>query len=446
MNEFTLRFIPMLAGTMSCVLIFYIVKQMSTIQNAFLSFILVTCSNFYIYLSDEARCYSLFGFLVLLNLYVLIRWLILPKKIFFVLFLITLFFMAQIHYYSVFWIFALIIGFILLFRVRITKRIFISTAITLLISYSILLPLFLNQSTHEIGNIREGLTSRWFEGIFYTPVKILLNAFIYKIKSIGEISNKELIGIFTISSILLLSVIIFIKNLISKKFSSLQLFVLTAFILAFLFHISVGAFLPTVHPRYIAHFLILLFPFILMQLNHSRFLCTGVFISILLLNILASVNFFSISIHYIEPYREIAALIEKNNADKNLRNQPVISNFMNSHALAFYLKKESYTLFGIPTYSDIDMAFQPYRFQLFNNTLFGALYSISYFPKSDVITTKQLYNNLKQGYVVLKIQNNLKTNQYLSELPAYFKPLKTYKTNQGDIVVYFWSQNRIATN
>ncbi len=47
MNEFTLRFMPMIFGTLSCVLIFYLVKKISNFRNALLAFILVSVLQFF---------------------------------------------------------------------------------------------------------------------------------------------------------------------------------------------------------------------------------------------------------------------------------------------------------------------------------------------------------------------------------------------------------------
>jgi hypothetical protein len=439
MNEFTLRLIPMICGTLSCVLIFYIVKRISTIENAFLSFLLTVCSNFFMYLSNEARCYSLFGFLVLLNLFIIIKWWDTQKKIFVLFFIISLFCLTQVHYYAVFWVVSLCISGFLFLRSKINGKIVLSIFGVFCVSYSILLPLFLSQSSNEVGEVREALTSKWFEGIFYTPVKVLINAYLYKIYSISQLTPRDYVGIILSLLIVFFSLFLFIKKLKNKEFTELKQFVFISFIVGFFLHTLVGSLIPTIHPRYMSHFLILLFPFIVTQLSTYRFVKYSAVVLLLLFNFFAAFNYYGKNVYYIEPYREIVSTIRNYNADNSLSNQPVISNLMDAYSISFYFKDSSQLFYSVPSYKNLDSIFTPYKFLLFGNTYYTEYLKIHFFALTKPISFRQIASQYHSGFIILRPDNQ--QSDYLQEFSTEFKAvrhIKTFVTNQGKLLLLKW--------
>jgi len=320
----------------------------------------------------------------------------------------------------------------------------ILVGIVLTLSYAILIPLFINQSSHEVGSIRENLTSKWIEGIIYSPVKIALSAYLYKIRTIDQLTLRDLAGIVTVLCIIAVSAFLFIKKSFTKKMPFLQLLVFTPALIAFFLHAAVGSIVPTIHPRYMAHFLILLFPFMIIQFDRFKKLKVITIALLLIFNSLAAVNYYNKSIYYIEPYREIADVIKSCEAEKKLSQLSVITDFMNAHALAFYLKEKKYTFYGIPSYLHFDQKFEPYKFSLFGNTLYSDLYKHNFFPKSDSLSTRKIITENKNGFLIIKVFNEEQFSMYYKKFNDILKEctiLKKFPTNQGDLVVVWWKNS-----
>lgn len=72
-SEFSLRFLSAVFSILSIVLFYRIAKMLFSVKVALLAAAILATSRFHVDLAQEARCYALMGFLVLLSMYFLIR-------------------------------------------------------------------------------------------------------------------------------------------------------------------------------------------------------------------------------------------------------------------------------------------------------------------------------------------------------------------------------------
>jgi uncharacterized protein with PQ loop repeat len=302
-----------------------------------------------------------------------------------------------------------------------------------------LLSLFLSQSSNEVGTIRDALTSKWFEGIFYTPVKVLINAYLYKIHSISQLTPYDFVGVILSLLIVFFSLLLFIRKVKNKEFTGIELFVFVSIILAFSFHTLVGSLVPTIHPRYMSHFLILLFPFIVIQLSTCRIVKYAAVVLLLFFNVIAAFNYYGKNIYYIEPYREIVSTIRNYNSDNSLTDQPVFSNLMDAYSVSYYFKDSSQLFYSVPSYKNLDSIFTPYKFVLFGNNFFTEYLKIHFFALAKPISFRQITSQYHSGFIILRHDNQ--QSDYLQVFSSDFKAIrhiKTFVTNQGKLLLLRW--------
>lgn len=447
LNAFTLRFLPMIFGTLSCVLMFHLVRKISSFRNALLSYILITFSNFEIYLSSEARCYSLFGFLLLVNLVFIIEWWKRPSKVKQFFIIVTLFLLTQVHYYSLFWVISLIIsGAFFLPNKKDNQRFILFFLLTPFISYLLLAIPFLNQSQHEVGTLRDSLTSNWLPGIIYSPIKVLLHAYLYKIYSVREISFKDYAGILPVFLILVTSIFTYFYRLKKKEIGIFENFIFTSIAITFLLHCIIGSIVATVHPRYMAHFLVFIFVLIILNMEKIRYLQIISIIVLLSFNILAAINYYSKTIFYIEPYEKISQTIRNFSTSNHIKDKlPIAANYDICHSLTFYFKESKTQFYCIPHNFHLQDLIQTSDFELFGNPFFSFTAANNGPSAINSTTISKMFKQNKAGYFLFRqkhLNNPADSLQRMTGDQVKFSLLKTFFTNQGDISILQWDSKQ----
>lgn len=439
-NEYNLRFLPLLSGALSCVLCFLLFRQLSNRRTALLIFVLVTLSSFQISLSLEARCYSLLGLFTLIILLLVIEWWKKTSKMRTVVLFVSIVVFTQIHYYSVFVMAAIFLSVFLTER-KDKKMLHFAliNAAAFLVTSALLFPLFLNQVSNEIGDIRSSLTSQWLTGVFYAPVKVILGAYLFKIHSIKEITYADLAGILPAMAVLCLTVILSAMRWKKQSVSKTEKVVSLAVLFTFIFHIIVGWKIPSVHPRYMAHFLVLLFGIVLVVTADRKKLQAIIFIVLLSLNVIGTIKYFTYSKAYIEPWKEIASAVERHMEGGSGDSEPVITDLMICYTIAFYAGKKTIQFYQYSFFNDTI----PYaHVHLFGHELYSSLFHYTYYPLTGYRSNLDLMREKKKGIFINKMQSgHTKTAQLYKDSKGLvdFTLLQYFKTNQGDVCIYRWN-------
>jgi uncharacterized membrane protein len=439
-NEFSLRILPMLYGTLSCVLIFFLFREIASTKTALLTFCLVTISNFFMYLFQEARCYSLLCLMALLTLWLVIQWWKKASLLRTVALFVSITVLVQVHYYALFWVTALCVSaFVIKPKNRQFFGFLILNGVAALISFIPLFLLFMTQFNHEVGTIRSYLTMNWFLGIFYAPIKVLIGAYLFKIYEIKEITPVDMIGIFPCAIILLAAAGFLFMRLRNKTLSDPEKFMYLSCILAFVIHVILGSKVPTIHPRYMAHFLILLFGIVLVSLEGRKKLQVSVFSVLFILNVVATVKYYDVSKAYIEPWRDIAHCVDSALSADSVKADPIIGNYVNCHTIAFYLKNKTSELYCVPSYSS-KTSFA--RLNVFGSTCYTSLFHYKYYPVLGETSFMDIIKTKKRGILVSKDKSgDLAIDTLESNLKGLvdFSTVGVFKTNQGDVSILRWT-------
>jgi uncharacterized membrane protein len=439
-NEFSLRFLPVVYGSIACVLVFFIFFEMSGGRTAILAFFAVAFSSFYAYLFHEARCYSMLAMMALLLLWVTMQWLKKPTIRWLIALFISVALMVQIHYFALFWVAAICTG---VFIIRKKDKQLIVFLVCIMsascISFGSLLPLFGTQLTHEIGHVRDYLTAKWFIGIFYSPIKVLVGAGLFKIYSIREISTLDVLTILPVAALVIVAgYFLLLRFAAGKTVSDAEKFVVFSVCFAFLFHVLLGSKIPTVHPRYMSHFLILLSGLALAGFGRHKKLQILFFSCFILVNCIANIKYYERSLPYIEPWNEIADAVDQCIDRDGVKDKTIIGAFVTCHALAFYLKDKTAEFYCIPSYTtQTDFA----RLNVFGNTFYSHLYHYDFHPVCRRASFLDIVKDKSEGLLLTKDKSGPAN---LNKLKADFKGvidfslLRIFKTNQGDLSVLSW--------
>ncbi|MBN2037186.1 MAG: glycosyltransferase family 39 protein [Chitinispirillaceae bacterium] len=438
-NEYSLRLLPLLFSALSCTLIFVLFSLIGNRRIGLLSYILVTLSSFHIYLSLEARCYSFLGVMALATLLLIILWWQRATLLRSVLLCTAIIILVQIHYYAMLWVAAIVIAAFFTERKRPRFFTFLSLCVAAAsVSFAFLMPLFLNQVSHEVGEIRDFLTAKWGLGTIYAPVKVMIGAYLFKINHLGEITARDLLGIVPVLSLFGIALFFLVGRIRDRDLSRTETMVIVAAACAYIFHVSLGWKIPSVHPRYMAHFLVLLFGLLLLAVRRDNRLVTVFFTVLLVLNGIGNYRFFDYSQSYIEPWRDIAAAVEKHIDTRDGRPAPVLTDMMISHSMAYYMKDASVPIINIPTVTD---SIEYSRLDLFGHEFMSPLFHYTYFPVKGRVSLLDVMRREKQGIFIKK---NLYGREKAGVLHTRFKGLvdfsllRCFPTNQGDVCIFRW--------
>ena len=308
-----------------------------------------------------------------------------------------------------------------------------------MISFALLIPFFISQLHNEIA--REYLVAKWLPGIVYSPIKVLIGAYLFKIKTVREISVADLIGIIPTAVIALIAVRFFIKRMFRKEIGDSEKIVVLSFILAFCVHVAIGWKFPTIHPRYMAHFLILLFGIILINAAHKNKLMIGAFVIIIGLNAVAAYKYFDPSPAYFEPWRDIVAEAERFISSTGTKEGPILADGESCLPISFYLKKKTSILYYFPNLNNPEMQFDYELTKIFGHEFFSPPFRYSDDPRLGRTSVISILNKYDRGIIVTRDPTRVGEDTPLLERCPEDKEisvLKVFKTNQGKIILYKW--------
>jgi uncharacterized membrane protein len=441
-NEFSLRFLPMLFGVFSCILFFLLFKEIGSTRIAWLGFFLFTFSSYLINQAQEARCYSLLGFMTLLTLYAAVRWWKRGGASNAFLLAVSVLITTQVHFYAFLWLAGLFIAvFISRPKNRRLWHFYLFSGSAAVFSLALLLPLLLGQMQYVVGG-RDYLTQKWLVGTVYVPIKVLVGAYLFKINTIAEIKPADLIGIVPVLLILCLAVCTTAKQFIKHTISDDRKMVILTIVFSFILFAGIGWKITTVHPRYMAHFIMLLFGVLLLVVERERKLQMVFFAVILALNGVGIIKYFDYSRAYIEPWRDIGMEVDRFTANAGERELPVIANLAITHTIAYYSRNKDLPIYHIPSvFETIPYA----RLRLFGHDYYTSLPNYTYYPVVGRLSAIGVMREKKTGIYVNKKPSG---HEKIGELDREFKGqvaftlLRYFKTNQGDVCIYRWNYKR----
>jgi uncharacterized membrane protein len=443
-NEFSLRFLPMIFGCIACVLVFFIFIEIGDRRTASLAFGAVVFSNFYVYLFHEARSYSMLTMMALLSLWLVMQWwkkASIPRTIALFASIVLL---VQIHYFALFWMAA--IGVSVLIIKRKDKQLLGFLGLIIIascISFGTLLSLFSTQISHETGPVYDDITAKWFSGLFYSPIKVMIGASLPKLFTIRDLTVLDLLSILPTAILIVIAGYLLFMQFVRKTISDAEKLILLCVCIAFIIHAALGSIVPTVHPRYMSYFLILIFGLVLSSVRRSIKMQVLFFCCFIAINCFANVKYYNRSYAYIEPWRDIAEAVDNFAESDGAKNETIIGNFVTCHALAFYLKHKTAELYCVPklstpdSYAQLDKA----KVNLFGSMCITPLFHYDYHPVIQRSSFIDIIKAQSHGLLLTKkksgpsVVNQLKT-EYKGIID--FTLLRIFKTYQGDVVILSW--------
>ena len=447
-SEFSLRFLPVVFGALSCVLFFFLFKEIPNKKIEYFAFFLIVTSNFHITASQNARVYSLLFLMVLSTLLLTLQWWKKPDTQRSLMLFLSAALTVQTHYFAVFWIIAL---FITIFIVK-PKDKQLGHYLSLwaaagFVSFGPLVPLLLAQIHYEIEPIIRGyLMAKWAPGIFYSPIKVLIGAYLSKISAFRDISIIDLFGIVPILLLIAIVAFSFIRRMRQNDVSDAEKIITFSLIGSFVLHIVIGWKVPTIHPQYMAYFLLLLFGCIIANIPSRHGFRISVFVFLIAFNAIAHFKYYASEKSYHEPWREIAEAVDQCLVKNGNGSDPIISEYMICFPLAFYLKNKSAPLYQnyTPFAPSLEINFA--RLNVFGSVFFTDLFNFNYFPIEKRASFLDICAEHKQGFFIDKRDTPLETlptrlNQTYSG-SVDFALLKTINTNNGAIAILKWKTHQ----
>ena len=439
-NETSLRFLPMLFGVFSCILFFLLFKEIGTVAIGWQAFILITVSSYMINQAQEARCYSLLGFMVLLTLLAVFRWWNSSgiKNTVFLCAAIAL--TVQIHYHAILWIGALFIAvFIAKPKNRQLGIFFLYAGTAVMLSLASLLPALLIQVQHVVAPYKDYLTQKWLVGLAYVPVKVMLGAYLFKINSLHQITAIDLAGIIPVMIMLGMMVYYVIRQFRDRSLSDERKILVFNILISVLLFASIGWKIPAVHPRYMAHFTVLLFGVLLLVLEKARILRAAFFIILIMLNVIGIVKYYDYSRAYIEPWREIGRAVDDVVAAGGDPGVAIVTDMAIAHTVAFYSRSKTAPIYQIPSFFDsLPIA----HVQLFGHEYYATMLNFIYYPIIGHTSMAAVMREKKTGiYLDKKVLGHTKIGELDRDFKGLvsFTLLRYFKSNQGDICIYQWN-------
>lgn len=437
-NEFSLRFLPMLFGVFSGILFFLLFKEIGSARIAWLGYFLFVFSSYLINQAQEARCYSLLGCMVLLTLYAVIRWWKKAGGVNASLVFISVLIITQVHFYAFLWLAGLLVAvFLVKTKNRRLGHFYLLSGTAAALSMVLLLPFLITQMQVVVGG-RDYLTEKWLVGMVYVPIKVLIGSYLFKINAIGEITPVDLIGIVPVLAILGSGAYLTVKRFLAGTIEDDRKIVILCLVFSFILFAGIGWKVTAVHPRYMAHFTMLLFGILIMAAERTRKLQLAFFAVLLVLNAVALVKYYDYSRAYIEPWREIGSAVDGFASMDGDRRVPVIADMAITHTIAFYSSNNNLSLYYIPSVSD-SVPFA--RLRLFGHEYHSSLPHYNDYPVSGHTSMIAVMRETGTGfYIDKKPSGHAKTGELQKEFKgmAAFTLLRYFKTNQGDVCIYRW--------
>jgi hypothetical protein len=354
----------------------------------------------------------------------------------------SMFVLILLHYYAIFFAGAIVLALIIIKWSQPSFRHIIAKLIaTIAFAIALLSPLLSGQIGHEDGSTMAYLIDKWFPGIFYSPIKVLIGSFIYKKNSLSEINRFDLLGIIPSLFILLMTVISLLSQYIKGKLSESVKIIFLSVVFAFIFHIATGWKIPSIHPRYMIGFLILLFGLAIIASKRDTLLQYVVVIFFLTINGFGLFNHYNRTFPYIEPWKEISKFTEYSTNEISADIEPIIADFMICNTLAFYMKDTEVQFYSMnPDMEEFKCA----RLNLFGHDFFTNICTDKFFSEDTTISFDALIVDKKHGFYISKDVSSAESHKMLvSTLGsiADFDLIKVFPTNQGQVSIFKWKYN-----
>jgi 4-amino-4-deoxy-L-arabinose transferase-like glycosyltransferase len=443
LNEFSLRILPVLFGSGICVLYFFIFRAVSNANIGFLAYLLITLGNFPINSSHDARSYSLFGFIALVSLWFTLQWWKNSGLKNSIALIVSIALLIQTHYYAAFWVGALLLSvFLVKMRDRRLKRYVLIVSCAALTSIVVLVPLLLDQAAYQFDSSKQYLLAKWVPGIIYTPVKVLVGAYLFKIRNFSDVTWTGMIGIIPVIIIIAIALARFIRRLNNGQVSDQEKIISFALLSAFGIHVALGWIIPCIHPRYMEYHLALLFGFIVINTARRAWVLTGVMALLITINVIANVKYYTSPKPYLIPWRTIGATIDSY-VEKNSGNPvPVLAHYSLCLPAGFYVRNTSVPFYQIPSPMNPDKRFSYAKLNLFDKDFYTELYHYHYFTCEGTTSFMDLVTKLEHGILIDKVETSVE--EYLPMLKEKYRGVIDFTvisnilTNQGTVYLINW--------
>ncbi len=445
-NHFTLRFLPLVFSVIGCGVFYLLNIKISEKKAALWPSLYLIFATFYVFLSQNARTYSIFMLFIFLVLYTLFQWLEdLKNKKKMTLYIISVIMLVNIHYYGMSFLISLNFTLILIYFKRIKEfaKPILAGITVMVISFISILPIFLKQLESQTGGEKTYLTSKWLFGIIYSPVKILLGSFLFKIHTVKFLTLFNVVIIIFYGIVVVYSAFVFIKRLKERKVNIFEVIVYVTMAFTFLAHILISWKMPTLHPMYNAQFLVFIFSFIGINLYYSKVkIISKLFLTVLLIvYVFGTYNHYFHKNHYIQPWKEITLDLQ-NEMEKRGKVEPVLLRFMTGHTMGYYLNNDAEFYEFI--WEDMDTKYNLSKINLFGHDSFLLFESKNYKVRKE-ISLRGLLKSEKSGYIVAANvfeygkSNKERLSKLVEDPHINLEFLKSYSTNQEDIDIVYWT-------
>jgi uncharacterized membrane protein len=443
LDEFSLRFFPVVCGVFVCVVYFIIFKQVAPTKTALGAFFLVSCAQFLINSSQDARPYSLFCLMSLVTLSFTLLWWKDPDRKNLAALAVSTVLLIQTHYYAPLWLVALAAAVIFVKRDRVRIKTYL---VTLLLSggasFLLLISFFITQMQYQFSGEKDYLLAKWVPGILYSPVKVLLGSYLFKIERLSDLHLFDILGIILALVIIVAAAWCCVIRLRRKEVTDAEKIITFSLLFCFCVHVMIGWKVPTIHPRYMEYFLVLLFGVLLINTGYRKKLQIAVFITLVGLNVVANGRYYLSPIPYMVPWKNVAHTVDSCAQVKGFASKPVLAAYAYCLSIGFYSERNEITLAQMYPFKDISDTFSLARLDLFGHPFFTSLYHYRFFPASGTMSMIEILKSKGQGLFVDKTL--LSIEDYQKQLIRRYGKLITFAlehsfdSNQGHVVIMQW--------
>jgi Zn-dependent protease with chaperone function len=270
---------------------------------------------------------------------------------------------------------------------------------------------------------------------------VLIGAYLFKRNAISDLTVFDWTGVIISGVICATAIFLLIQRFRKKEMSNAEKIIIASSIIAFLIHVSVGSKIPTVHPRYMAYFLILLFGMIISSAAGKKYLQILIFIILVSINAIGFYRFYDRTQNYIEPWREIAQAVNSCIQKANSEDIPIVADNSIAYPVAFYLKNSS-PFYTIPLFTKPDQKNTYSTLHFFGHLFRISLFHYTYYPVMGQASLSDLFSAYRKGIALYKgkcyelIRDDLKTT-YGSIVR--FDMIQEFNTNQGTVIIFQWN-------
>ena len=271
----------------------------------------------------------------------------------------------------------------------------------------------------------------------------MIGAYLFKIWGLKDLTALDFAGIIPVLIILAVAAWFWMRKWRRGDIAFTEKFILSSIMLAFLLHVAAGSRIPTMHPRYMAYFLMLLFGLVLGAVGDRRILGVLFFCVLFGYNMVGHDHFFKRSNHYIEPWSDIARMVDAAVRERGDSCATVVSDMGTGHTVAFYSSLAGARFYAVPP----SLPPTEYvRIVLFGHEYFSPLYSREdanrLYPIAGTISFADIVRERKCGVLIGK-------SRYSRTLQERFRRrfgsmvttevIRVVRSNQGDISIIGWS-------